>query len=64
MKFFTFIIALFTTSQAFAHADHALGDGALHLLYHVVFWGLMAAVVVKAVLYFKHKKLNKKEQTH
>jgi len=56
MKFLTFIFSLLLTSQAFAHADHALGDGALHMLYHAVFWLLFAVVVVKAISYFKNKK--------
>jgi len=56
MKFLTFIFSLLLTSQAFAHADHALGDGALHMLYHVVFWALFAVVAVKAFTYFKAKK--------
>lgn len=56
MKFFTFIFSLLLTSQAFAHTDHALGEGSLHLIYHVVFWGLFAVVGYKAVTYFKNKK--------
>ncbi|WP_413694211.1 hypothetical protein [Psychromonas sp. KJ10-2] len=56
MKFLTFIFSLLLTSQAFAHADHALGDGALHMLYHAVFWLLFAVVIVKAISYFKNKK--------
>jgi tellurite resistance protein TehA-like permease len=59
MKFLTFIFSLLLTSQAFAHADHALGDGALHMLYHAVFWILFAVVAVKLVSYFKNKKKQK-----
>jgi len=59
MKFFTLIFTLLLSTQAFAHTDHALGEGALHLLYHVVFWGLFAVVAVKGVLYFKNKKKSK-----
>lgn len=59
MKFLTFIFSLLLTSQAFAHADHALGDGALHMLYHAVFWTLFAVVAVKLVSYFKNKKKQK-----
>jgi hypothetical protein len=55
MKFFTFIFSFLLTSQAFAHADHALGDGALHMIYHAVFWGLFAMVIFKAIVYFKNK---------
>jgi len=62
MKFFTLIFTLLLTSQAFAHSDHALGEGALHLFYHAVFWGLFAVVAVKAVGYFKNKKKHKTEQ--
>lgn len=61
MKFFTLIFTLLLTSQAFAHNDHALGEGALHLLYHAIFWGLFAAVAVKAVRYFKNNKKHKAE---
>lgn len=56
MKFFTLIFTLLLSTQAFAHEDHALGEGALHLFYHAVFWGLLAVVAVKAVSYFKNKK--------
>jgi len=56
MKFFTFIFSLLLTSQAFAHTDHALGEGSLHLLYHAVFWALFAVVGYKAFTYFKNKK--------
>ena len=61
MKFFTLIFTLLLTSQAFAHNDHALGEGTLHLLYHAIFWGLFAAVAVKVVGYFKNKKKHKAE---
>ena len=56
MKFFTFIFSLLLTSQAFAHTDHALGDGALDLLYHFAFWGICAVIGYKAVTYFRSKK--------
>jgi len=59
MKFFTFIFTLLLTSQAFAHTDHALGEGALHLIYHAIFWGILALVVVKAGFYFNHKRKQK-----
>ncbi len=56
MKYFTLMFALLLSSQAFAHDDHALGDGTLHLIYHAIFWGLFALIIVKAVTYFKAKK--------
>ena len=59
MKFFTFIFTLLLTSQAFAHTDHALGEGALHLIYHAIFWGILALVVVKAGFDFNHKRKQK-----
>jgi len=62
MKFFTFIVSLLLTSQAFAHTDHALGDGALHTLYHMVFWGLFAMVIIKAAFYLKNKQVQKKQK--
>ncbi|MFT6927473.1 MAG: hypothetical protein ACJAZP_003109 [Psychromonas sp.] len=60
MKFFTFIFTLLLSTQAFAHEDHALGEGSLHLIYHVIFWGLCAVVAVKAMGYFKNKKKTEK----
>lgn len=62
MKFFTMIISFLTlfTSQAFAHADHALGEGAIHGFYHTIFWLIFAAVVVKGLMYFQKKKNEKK----
>ncbi|MEI6893983.1 MAG: hypothetical protein V5789_04985 [Colwellia sp.] len=59
MKFVTLIFTLLLSSQAFAHSDHALGDGSLHLIYHAVFWGLLAAVAVKSVTYFRAKRKQK-----
>ena len=55
MKFITLLFALVLSSQAFAHTDHALGHGALHMVYHAFFWGLFAVVIFKAVTYFKNK---------
>ena len=49
MKFFTLIFTLLLSSQAFAHNDHALGEGALHLVYHTVFWALFALVAFNVV---------------
>lgn len=56
MKFITLIFALLLSSQAFAHTDHAMGEGMLHMIYHVVFWTIFAAVVAKAIHYFVSKK--------
>jgi tellurite resistance protein TehA-like permease len=56
MKFFTLIFTLLMTSQAFAHTDHVLGEGALHLFYHALFWGGFAFVAVKLVSYFMKKR--------
>lgn len=60
MKFFTLIFTLLLSSQAFAHTDHVLGEGALHLLYHAIFWAGFAFVAVKLMSYFMNKK---KKQT-
>jgi len=62
MKFITLVFALLLSSQAFAHADHALGDGALHMIYHAVFWALFAMVILKAVTYFKNKNKQKSDR--
>ena len=59
MKFFTLVFTLLMTSQAFAHTDHVLGEGALHLFYHGVFWTLCVVVAVKAFAYFKAKRKQK-----
>ena len=56
MKFFTLIFTLLLSTQAFAHTDHALGEGAIHLLYHAVFWGLFAVVAVKVCFISKIRK--------
>jgi len=61
MKYFTLFFALILSSQAFAHTDHALGEGSLHLIYHLIFWGIFAAVVVKGISYVKNKKKQKTE---
>ncbi|TYK64622.1 hypothetical protein [Colwellia echini] len=61
MKFITIFISFLSlfTSQAFAHTDHALGEGSLHTFYHVTFWAVFALVVYKAYTYFKKKKSEK-----
>jgi len=56
MKFITFIFTLILSSQALAHTDHALGHGILHMIYHAVFWGLFAIVILKVIAYFKNKQ--------
>ncbi|MGJ8694468.1 MAG: hypothetical protein ACSHW0_18525 [Thalassotalea sp.] len=56
MKFLTLLLTLIFTSQAFAHTDHALGEGIVHTVYHVMFWTIFAAVAVKAYRWFKSKK--------
>lgn len=58
MKFLTLIISylILFTSQAFAHTDHALGEGSFHTFYHSVFWTIFAIVVYKAYNWFKNKK--------
>ncbi|MGL1956609.1 MAG: hypothetical protein OCD00_04765 [Colwellia sp.] len=58
MKFLTLLISFFSllSSQAFAHTDHALGEGSLHAFYHATFWILFALVVYKGYKWFKNKK--------
>jgi hypothetical protein len=58
MKFLTLMISylILFTNQAFAHTDHALGEGSFHTLYHSVFWTIFAIVVYKAYTWFKNKK--------
>ena len=56
MKYFSLFFALILSSQAFAHTDHALGEGSLHLIYHLIFWGIFTAVLVKGIIYLKNKK--------
>lgn len=61
MKFLTILISLFGlfSGQAFAHTDHALGEGIIHGFYHAVFWVVFALVVYKIYTWFKHKKSHK-----
>lgn len=61
MKFLTILITFFSlfSTQALAHTDHALGEGALHAFYHVTFWTVFAIVVYKAYSWFKAKKSQK-----
>lgn len=58
MKFFTQLITiafLFICTTASAHTDHALGEGGLHLAYHIVFYGLIVVAIGKAIHYLKRK---------
>jgi len=65
MKFFMVCLSalslLLMSSAVFAHTDHALGEGSLHLMYHIVFWFAFAVVVYKAVSWYKCK-VRKKSQ--
>ena len=60
MKFLTVILTLLFTSQAFAHVDHALGEGEAHMAYHVVFYSLLALVAYKGIKLLSAKKKDKK----
>lgn len=61
MKLLTLLISIISlfSAQALAHTDHALGEGSIHALYHIVFWTIFALVVYKAGVYFKKKKSQK-----
>ena len=52
MKFTTLLFSLLISTltfsnQAFAHTDHALGEGSIHALYHAIFWGVFFLVIYK-----------------
>ena len=47
MKYIFTLLLLLTSSVAFAHPDHLLGEGGLHMAYHLIFWTLFACVVFK-----------------
>ena len=61
MKLLTLLISVISlfSVQALAHTDHALGDGSIHALYHVVFWTIFALVVYKAYVFFKNRSSEK-----
>jgi hypothetical protein len=56
MKTIFALLCLVTTSSVKAHDDHLLGEGLLHVSYHLVFWSLCALVAYKGVVWFKNKK--------
>jgi hypothetical protein len=49
-------ILLMSSAPTFAHTDHALGEGAFHFAYHIVFYGLIIVAAVKAIKYFRREK--------
>jgi membrane protein DedA with SNARE-associated domain len=61
MNILTILISFLSlfTAQAFAHTDHALGDGSLHTFYHITFWVVFALVVYKGYTWFKKKNAQK-----
>lgn len=61
MKWLMAFWTLIMTSTAWAHTDHAMGEGSLHALYHAIFWTIFAVVVFKAVTWFKGKNKQEKE---
>lgn len=59
MKFlmiFLSVIMSVVSSSVFAHTDHALGEGSLHVVYHITFWFIVFAVIYKAICWFRAKK--------
>ena len=62
MKYIFTLLLLLTSSVAFAHPDHLLGEGGLHMAYHLIFWTLLACVIFKgSQLFIKFgKKANYK----
>jgi hypothetical protein len=56
-----FVSSVLVSNIAFAHTDHALGEGSLHAIYHVAFWFAFFAVVYKGVCWFR---ANKKAKAH
>jgi hypothetical protein len=61
MKILTILFSFLSlfVGQAFAHTDHALGEGSLHTFYHITFWVVFALVVYKAYTWFKKQKYRK-----
>lgn len=55
MKVNLIILSLIYTCGAFAHDDHALGEGAGHSLFHVVFLFVAALVIYKGLSWLLHK---------
>jgi len=55
MTFLSIVFTLFTSTAALAHTDHNLGDGALHHVYHIVFWFVIFAAIYKGVTWYKSK---------
>ncbi|WP_426370368.1 hypothetical protein [Pseudocolwellia sp. HL-MZ7] len=58
MIFLSVLITMFTSTSAFAHTDHGLGEGLLHATFHIVFWFIVFAVIYKATMWYRSK--NKK----
>lgn len=55
MKFILIALSFFA-SIANAHGDHTSADNA-HIAYHVIFWGLVASVVLTlGYLYIQHTR--------
>lgn len=56
MIFLSALMTVLTSTAAFAHTDHHLGEGTLHNIYHTVFWLVVFAVIYKAIVWFKSKE--------
>jgi hypothetical protein len=59
MIFLSALMTVLTSTAAFAHTDHHLGEGTLHSIYHTVFWLVVFAVIYKAIVWIKAKDNNK-----
>lgn len=55
MKLYALLISLSFASGAFAHEDHALGEGAGHTLFHAVFLFVAALAIYKGLSWLLHK---------
>lgn len=56
MIFLSAIFTMLTSAAAYAHTDHGLGEGTLHIVYHIVFWMIIFAVIYKGTMLYKSRK--------
>jgi hypothetical protein len=55
MRLYALLLTLVFACGAFAHEDHALGEGAGHNLFHAIFLFVAALVIYKGLSCLLHK---------
>lgn len=63
IKKLTSLSLMFSTTAAIAHSGHGMADNNWHTVFHILFWGLVAAVAVKGYRWWQSGGKSGKKNT-